>query len=112
MRDKDRVALGRVVMANREHLIALEPCGNGLLGTTLRYNYEVREADKYVGNIPNVRVPKDMLKLAEHILDTKAAHFDPKKFNDRYEVALRKLVLKKAAARRSRLNRRPRSRAT
>jgi DNA end-binding protein Ku len=97
MRDKDRVALGRVVMANREHLIALEPCGNGLLGTTLRYNYEVREADKYVGNIPNVRVPKDMLKLAEHILDTKAAHFDPKKFNDRYEVALRKLVLKKAA---------------
>jgi DNA end-binding protein Ku len=44
-----------------------------------------------------MRIPKDMLKLAEHIFDTKAAHFDPKKFGDRYEVALRKLVLKKAA---------------
>jgi DNA end-binding protein Ku len=97
MRDKDRVALGRIVMANREHVIALEPCEKGLLGTTLRYDYEVRDAKPYFSDIPNVRIAKDMLKLAEHILETKAAHFDPKTFKDEYETALRKLVHKKAA---------------
>jgi DNA end-binding protein Ku len=97
MRDKDRVALGRVVMANREHVIALEPCEKGLLGTTLRYDYEVRDARPYFSDIPNVRIAKDMLKLAEHILETKTAHFDPKTFKDKYETALRKLVQKKAA---------------
>ena len=97
MRDKDRVALGRVVMANREHVIALEPFEKGLLGTTLRYDYEVRDAKPYFSDIPNVRIAKDMLKLAEHILGTKAAHFDPKTFKDEYETALRKLVQKKAA---------------
>jgi DNA end-binding protein Ku len=97
MRDKDRVALGRVVMANREHVIALEPCEKGLLGTTLRYDYEVRDAKPYLSDIPNARIAKDMLKLAEHILETKAAHFDPKTFKDQYEIALRKLVQKKAA---------------
>jgi len=97
MRDKDRVALGRIVMANREHVIALEPCDKGLLGTTLRYDYEVRDAKPYFSDIPNVRIAKDMLKLAEHILETKAAHFDPKTFKDEYETALRKLVQKKAA---------------
>jgi Ku protein len=97
MRDKDRVALGRVVIANREHVIALEPCGKGLLGTTLRYDYEVRKAEPYFSDVPNARIAKDMLKLAEHILDTKAAHFDPKTFKDQYETALRKLVQRKAA---------------
>ena len=97
MRDKDRVALGRVVMANREHVIALEPCEKGLLGTTLRYDYEVRDAKPYFADVPNVRIAKDMLKLAEHILETKAAHFDPKTFKDEYETALRRLVQKKAA---------------
>jgi DNA end-binding protein Ku len=97
MRDKDRLALGRVVIANREHVIALEPCGKGLLGTTLRYDYEVRKAEPYFSDVPNARIAKDMLRLAEHILDTKAAHFDPKTFKDQYETALRKLVQRKVA---------------
>ena len=97
MHDKDRVALGRIVIANREHVIALEPFEKGLLGTTLRYDYEVRDVKPYFSDIPNVRIAKDMLKLAEHILETKAAHFDPKTFKDEYETALRKLVQKKAA---------------
>src|SRR5262249_51160174 len=80
-----------------EHVIALEPCEKGLLGTTLRYDYEVRDAKPYFSDIPNVRLAKDMLKLAEHILETKAAHFNPKTFKDQYETALRKLVQKKAA---------------
>jgi DNA end-binding protein Ku len=97
MKDKDRVGLARIVMANREHIIALEPHGKGLLGTTLRYDYEVRDERPYYSGVPGVRVGKEMLALAEHILDTKASHFDPTKFKDEYELALRKLVKRKAA---------------
>jgi len=97
MKDKDRVALARIVMANREHIIALEPLGKGILGTTLRYDYEVRDETPYFSDVPAPRVSKEMLDLAEHILETKAAHFDPQIFKDRYELALRKLVKRKAA---------------
>jgi DNA end-binding protein Ku len=97
MKDKDRVGLARIVMANREHVIALEPLGKGILGTTLRYDYEVREEQQFFSGVPSLRVPKEMLDLAEHIFDTKAAHFDPKRFEDQYELALRKLVQRKAA---------------
>ena len=97
MRDKDRAGLARIVMAHREHVIALEPLGKGILGTILRYDYEVRDEKQHFSKIPSVRVPKDMLDLAEHILDTKAGHFDPKKFTDEYELELRKLVKRKAA---------------
>jgi DNA end-binding protein Ku len=97
MKDKDRVALARIVMANREHVIALEPSGKGILGTTLRYDYEVRDEKPYFSDVPSVRVSREMLDLAEHILDTKAGHFDPAKFKDEYELALRKLVKRKAA---------------
>jgi DNA end-binding protein Ku len=97
MKNKDRVALGRIVMAHREHVMALEPLGKGLLGTTLRYDYEVRDEKDYFKGVPQPRIPKDMVKIAEHILDTKAGHFNPNKFKDRYENALRKLVRRKAA---------------
>ena len=97
MKEKDRAGLARIVMANREHVIALEPLGRGILGTTLRYDYEVRDERQLFSQMPSVRVPKQMLDLAEHILDTKAGHFDPGKFKDQYELALRKLVKRKAA---------------
>lgn len=97
MKDKDRAALARIVMANREHIIALEPLGKGILATTLRYDYEVRDEKQFFSGIPSACVPKEMLDLAEHILDTKAGHFDPAKFKDEYELALRKLVKRKAA---------------
>src|SRR6201997_3355280 len=97
MKDQDRVALARIVLTNREHIIAIEPFGKGLLGTTLRYPYELRDADDYFVDIKNPKISKDMVELAGHILDTKAAHFDPKKFKDEYETALKKLVKRKAA---------------
>jgi DNA end-binding protein Ku len=97
MKDKDRVALARIVLTNREHIIAIEPLGKGLLGTTLRYPYEVRDEGEYFDDIRNPKVSKDMVELASHILDTKAAHFDPGKFKDEYETALKKLVQRKAA---------------
>ena len=77
MKDQDRVALARIVLTNREHVIAIEPLGKGLLGTTLRYPYELRDEDEYFDDIKNPKISKDMVELACHILDTKAAHFDP-----------------------------------
>src|SRR6266508_4442758 len=97
MKDADRVALARIVLTNREHIIAIEPLGKGLLGTTLRYPYELRDEDAYFDDIKNPKISKDMVELAGHILDTKAAHFDPSKFKDDYETALKTLVRRKAA---------------
>ncbi|HEV2630676.1 MAG TPA: Ku protein [Pseudolabrys sp.] len=89
------VALGRVVFTNREHVISLEPRGKGLMGVTLRYPYEVRAEKDYFDDIPNESVPKDMLELATHIVQTKAGHFKPDKFEDHYESALRNLIKRK-----------------
>jgi Ku protein len=97
MKDKDRVALARIVLSNREHVIAIEPLGKGLLGTTLRYPYELRDEDEYFDDIKNPKISRDMIELASHILDGKAAHFDPSKFKDEYETALKTLVKRKAA---------------
>lgn len=97
MKDKDRVALARIVLTNREHIIAIEPLGKGLLGTTLRYPYEVRDEDDYFDGIKSPKISKDMIDLAVHILDSKATHFDPSKFKDDYETALKTLVKRKAA---------------
>ena len=74
----------------------LEPLGKGLLGTTLRYDYEVRSEKDYFAHIPSPRISKDMVSLAAHILESKATKFDPGKFQDEYEKALRKLVQRKA----------------
>jgi DNA end-binding protein Ku len=97
MKDQDRVALARIVLTNREHIIAIEPLGKGLLGTTLRYPYELRDEDDYFEEIKSPKISKDMIELASHILDTKAAHFDPSQFKDEYENALKSLVKRKAA---------------
>ena len=97
MKDQNRVALARIVLTNREHIIAIEPLGKGLLGTTLRYPYELRDEAEYFDDIRSPRISEDMIELASHILDTKAAHFDPSKFKDEYENALKSLVRRKAA---------------
>jgi len=97
MKDKGRVALAGIVFANRQHILAVEPWGKGMLGTTLRFDYEVRDEKEFFKAIGINRVSKEMVSLAAHILDTKAGHFDPTKFKDEYELALRKLVKRKAA---------------
>ena len=95
MRGKAMVALGRVVLAKRERVIMLQPWEKGLMGTTLRYPYEVRNSKDYFYDIPDVKVAPDMLKLAEHILSSKEATFDPTLFVDRYEQAVLQLLEKK-----------------
>ncbi|MBR0752289.1 Ku protein [Bradyrhizobium jicamae] len=97
MKDQDRVALARIVLTNREHIIAIEPLGKGLLGTTLRFPYELRDEEDYFDDIKSPKITKDMVELAGHILDSKAAHFDPSKFKDEYETALKALVRRKAS---------------
>lgn len=97
MRDEGLVGIARVVLYRRERLLMLSPRGNGIVGTTLRYNNEVREEQEYFDDIPDVKVSKDMLDLAKHILETKKAKFDPSKFEDRYETALKELIAAKQA---------------
>ena len=75
-----KVALGRLVLTTREHMIALEPRGKGLMGTLLRYPYEVRDEADYFEDIPNIKIEKEMLDLAKHIVQTKSGHFEPDKF--------------------------------
>ncbi len=97
MKRQDKTALARIVLTNREHVIALRPLDKGLLGITLRYPYELRDEADYFDDIPSPRISKDMVDLAAHILDTKSARFDPDTFKDKYEVALKALVKRKAA---------------
>ena len=94
---KGVAALGRVVMNKRERVIAIEPMGKGLLGTTLHYAYEVRKADDYFDDIPEIKIAPDMLKLAQHIVEQKEGEFEPSAFVDHYEQALVEVVKKKQA---------------
>jgi DNA end-binding protein Ku len=73
MRRKEVVGIGRVVIGSRERPIALEPLGQGMRGIVLRYPYEVRSEAEYFGGIPQLELPEDMLRLAEHIVDTRRA---------------------------------------
>ena len=97
IREMGKVAIGRVVLTNREHIIALEPLDKGLVGTLLRYPYEVRSEDEYFDEIQDVKVTKDMLDLAKHIVNQKSGHFEPGKFEDQYETALIDLINQKRA---------------
>src|SRR5919201_5415014 len=97
IRSMNKVAIGRVVLTNREHIIALEPLEKGLVGTLLRYPYEVRSESEYFDEIQDVKVTKDMLDLAKHIVNQKSARFDPDKFEDQYETALIDLINQKRA---------------
>jgi DNA end-binding protein Ku len=95
IKQMNMVAIGRVVLTSREHVIALEARGKGLMGTLLRYPYEVRDENEYFDDIQDVKLTKDMMDLAKHIVETKTGHFEPDKFKDHYETALKELVEKK-----------------
>ena len=97
MKKKGWVGLGRVVTHRRERLLMLQSRGKGIIATALRFKNEVRDEDQYFDDIPNVKIAPDMIKLAEHILEQKKGHFDPSKFEDRYEDALRALIKAKKA---------------
>jgi DNA end-binding protein Ku len=95
IRQEGMVAIGKVVFTSREHIIALEARDKGLLGVTLRYPYEVRKEAEYFDDIPDEKLPKDMLALAKHIVESKKAEWKPERFKDQYEDALKELLKKK-----------------
>jgi DNA end-binding protein Ku len=97
MRDKEVVGIGRVVLARRERPMILEPYDRGIRSFTLRYASEIRDAAAYFEDIPDIKIPAEMKELAEVIIDRKAAHFDPAKFEDRYENAVIDLLKTKEA---------------
>jgi DNA end-binding protein Ku len=95
IRKEGMIALGKVVFTSREHIIALEARGKGMLGVTLRYPYEVRDEKDYFDTIEDEKIPKDMIDLAVHIVETKTGHFKPQQFKDEYEDALKDLLRRK-----------------
>lgn len=92
MEKAGNVALGRVVMSQRERILALEPRDHGIIATTLRSHDEVQDIKKAFSDIPGARPDREMITIAEKIMNQKAASFDPDRFEDRYESALRALI--------------------
>src|SRR6185436_7126612 len=97
MARKKMVGIGRVVLSRRERMLMLQPRGNGMLATTLRYPYEVRQDAEYFSGIPDAKLPAEMLDIAQEIIARKASHFEPDKFTDRYEEAVVDMLRAKQA---------------
>lgn len=95
LRKTRKVGLGQVVLGGRERIVALSPCGRGLLLEALRYEDELREAGAYFRHIPDEPVAPDQLELAVRLIENRTVPFDPAAFHDRYQEALRDLVAAK-----------------
>ena len=95
MSTQQRVALGRLVLHQRERLLAIEPRDKGMVAWSLRSHDEVREPADFFEDIPDAKADRSMVEIAEKIIDQLEGPFDPTKFNDRYEDALRALIREK-----------------
>jgi DNA end-binding protein Ku len=109
IREMGKVAIGRVVLTDREHIIALEAPDKGLVGMLLRCPYEVRSEEEYFDEIQDVKVTKDMLDLAKHIVNQKSGTSSPDRFEDHYETALVELINSKRSGKPITPKERPRS---
>jgi len=107
MKDQKSAALARTVIFRRMRSILIRPQDEGLVATTLNFDYEVRSAEDAFSEIPGIKIDGEMLDLAEHIIKTKAGRFDPKQFDDRYEAALAELVQAKIEGRKIKPQKRP-----
>ena len=101
MAGKKKAGLARIVLYRRERPVLIEPLGKGMVLTTLRYDSTVRQPDTVFDEIKTVKTDKEMIDLAEHIIDKKAAKFDPSQFDDKYEEALLELIRAKKAGKRA-----------
>jgi DNA end-binding protein Ku len=95
LNQKGMVAIGRVVFGSREHMVAIKPRGNGMIGMTLHYPYEVRKEKEIFSHIPHLKIDKEMVGMAHQLIKSKEGHFEPDKFEDRYEDAVREILNKK-----------------
>lgn len=104
LKKSKKVAVGQVIIANRERIVALKACGKGLILETLRYNYEVRKAEEYFDDIRQDEKPNDdQLDLALELIKKKSAAFEPKKFKDLYQEGLKEIIAAKMEKRSPRL---------
>lgn len=99
MRVKKVAALAETVLFRRVRTLLIRSQGEGLVATTLNYDYEVRSAEEAFAEIPAIKLKGEMLELAEHIIRTKSGRFDPKAFDDRYDAALAEVVKAKIEGR-------------
>lgn len=99
MRQAKVAALARTVLFRRFRTVLIRPHGNGLIGTTLNFDYEVRSSEEAFDELPNMKIEGEMLDLAKHIIKTKKGSFDAKAFDDRYEEAVAELVKAKIEGR-------------
>ncbi|MFO0993177.1 MAG: Ku protein [Hyphomicrobiales bacterium] len=90
-----KTGVGQMTMRGRENLVAVRPCGDGLLLETLRYPNELRKSDKVFADIPHAKASKEMVDLAKELIERKSGKFDPAAFKDHYGDALRALVEEK-----------------
>jgi DNA end-binding protein Ku len=95
MKAKGKAGVARVVLSRRERMVLLEPLGKGIMATVLRYPYEIRGEEAYFEDIPDLKLPEEMLELAAHIIERKSADFEPTAFEDRYENAVVELLKSK-----------------
>ncbi|KKX30645.1 Ku protein [Rhizobium sp. LC145] len=99
LQEKDVAALARTVLFRRLRTLLIRPSNEGLIATTLNYDYEVRSSKEVFSDIKEFKIEGEMLDLARHIIDTKKGEFDPTEFDDRYEAALAELVRAKIEGR-------------
>lgn len=99
MRRKHVAALAQTVLFRRVRTVLIRAHGQGLIATTLNFDYEVRSAQDAFNSVPDIKIESEMLELAEHIIKTKRGKFDPRTFEDRYETALADVVKAKLEGR-------------
>jgi DNA end-binding protein Ku len=95
LNQKGMVAIGRVGFGSREHMVAIKPRGNGMVAFT---PYEVRKEKEIFSHIPHLKIDKEMIGMAHQLIKSKEGHFEPEKFEDRYEDAVREILNKKQQA--------------
>lgn len=95
-----KAGLGQIVLSNRERIVAIKSYGKGMIMETLRYNYEVRDSEEYFADIKEIPINKEQLKLAEMLVESKSAPFDPAMFRDRYQEGLQEIINAKLEHRR------------
>lgn len=95
LRQSKKVGLGQLALRGKEYLVAVKPCGKGILLETLHYEDELKKSDSFFSEIGASKADKELLEVATALIDKKTAKFDPKLFKDHYQTALRELIARK-----------------
>jgi DNA end-binding protein Ku len=95
LRQTKKIGLGQLAMRGQEYLVAIRPCGKGLLLETLHYADEVKKSDTFFSDVSAGKASDELLQVAKALIEKKTHKFDPKAFKDHYHAALRELIARK-----------------